>query len=235
MKQFFFLIVAFSIGFAQFTSAQQLKEFTHDNVKYIEELQGFFAMGDPKAAKKLIEDTFAPVWNSGHYSTQQKERVYTMSDLMLKKRKKAVDFENYLYALMSFAKSMKPASDFDAFHDGMEQTINKLSRKGFTSYLEVCRGLFSDYILFESQAVKWVANYDAYKIEFDSLPKIVFGQLDLKAYSKRDSSVIYGTQGVYYPTITRWVGKGGKIDWGRAGFDPNKTQLTQSRSIIPII
>ena len=130
MKQFFFLIVAFSIGFAQFTSAQQLKEFTHDNVKYIEELQGFFAMGDPKAANKLIEDTFAPVWNSGHYSTQQKERVYTMSDLMLKKRKKAVDFENYLYALMSFAKSMKPASDFDAFHDGMEQTINKLSRKG---------------------------------------------------------------------------------------------------------
>ncbi|MFT4594429.1 MAG: hypothetical protein ACI9UR_001533 [Bacteroidia bacterium] len=223
MKQFFFLLIAFTFGFAQITSAQQLKSFTHDNVTYIEELQGFFAMGDPKAAKKLIEDTFEPVWNSGHYSPQQKERVYIMSDLMLKKRKKAVDFENYLFTLMTFARSMKPASDFDAFHDGMEQTITKLSRKGFTSYLEVCKGLFTDYILYESRAVKWVAKFDAYKIEYDSLPKIVFGKLDLKAYSKRDSSVIYGTEGVYYPTITKWVGKGGTINWGRAGFDPTET------------
>lgn len=223
MKRFFFLIAAIALGFAQNVDAQQLKSFTHDNTKYIEELQSFFAQGDPKAAKKLIEETFMPVWNSGHYSPQQKERVYKMSDLMLKKRKKAVDFENYLYALMSFANSMKPASDFEAFHDGMEQTINKLSRKGFTSYLEVCRGLFTDYILYESRAVKWVARYDAYKIQFDSLPKIVFGKLDLKAYSKRDSSIIYGTEGVYYPTITKWVGKGGKVDWSRAGFDPAKT------------
>ncbi|MCB9204213.1 MAG: hypothetical protein H6603_04465 [Flavobacteriales bacterium] len=223
MRQFLFLFAAFTLGFAQFSNAQQLKSFTHDNEKYIEELQGFFAQGDSKAAKKLIEETFLPVWNSGHYSPQQKERVYKMSDLMLKERKKAVDFENYLYALMSFATSMKPASDFEAFHDGMEQTINKLSRKGFTEYLEVCKGLFTDHILFDSRAVKWVAKYDAYKIQFDSLPKIVFGKLDLKAYSKRDSSVIYGTEGVYYPTLTKWVGKGGKVDWRRAGFDPNKT------------
>ena len=223
MKQFFFLLAAFIFVFAQLTRAQQLKSFTHENEKYIEELEGFFAMGDPKAAKKLIEETFLPVWNSGHYSPQQKERVYTVSDLMLENRKKAVDFENYLFTLMSFAQSMKPASDFDAFHDGMEKTIVKLSRRQFTDYLEVCKGLFADYILFESQAVKWVAKFDAYKIEFDSLPKIVFGKLDLKAYSKRDSSVIYGTEGVYYPTTTTWVGKGGRIDWSRAGFDSNKT------------
>lgn len=223
MKHILIFFAAISLGFAQQANAQQLKSFTNDNEKYLQELQEFFGQGDPKKAKKFIEETVAPIWNSGHYSPQQKERVYTMSDLMLNKRKKAVDFENYIYTLISFAESMKPASDFDAFHDGMEQTINKLSRKGFTSYLEVCRGLFSDYVLYESRAVKWVAKYDAYKIEFDSLPKIVFGKLDLKAYSKRDSSIIYGTEGVYYPTITKWVGKGGKIDWVRAGFDPNKT------------
>ncbi|MCF8277665.1 MAG: hypothetical protein K9J17_13105 [Flavobacteriales bacterium] len=223
MRNFLFLFAALVLGTVQFAQAQQLKSFTHDNEKYITELQEFFAMGDPKAAKKLIEETFLPVWNSGHYSPQQKERVYKISDLMLKEKKKAVDFENYLFALMSFAKSMKPASDFDAFHDGLEKTITQLSRKQFTEYLEVCKSLFTDYILYDSQAVKWVAKFDAYKIQFDSLPKIVFGKLDLKAYSKRDSSIIYGTQGVYYPTLTKWVGKGGKIDWSRAGFDPAKT------------
>lgn len=223
MRRILFLLGFFALISITATQAQQLKSFTHDNEKYIQELQDFFAQGDPKAAKKLIEETFLPVWNSGHYSPQQKERVYNMSDLMLDKRKKQVDFENYLYALMSFAQSMKPASDFEAFHDGLEKTINQLSRKQFTEYLEVCKGLFTQYILFESPAVKWVARYDAYKIQFDSLPKIVFGKLDLKAYSKRDSSIIFGTEGVYYPTLTKWVGKGGKIDWGRAGFDPNKT------------
>ncbi|TNF26781.1 MAG: hypothetical protein EP314_05495, partial [Bacteroidetes bacterium] len=223
MRKFLFLLSVFALVSITTAKAQQLKSFTHDNEKYIEELEGFFAQGDPKAAKKLIEETFLPVWNSGHYSPQQKERVYKVSDLMLVERKKQVDFENYLYALMSFAKSMKPASDFDAFHDGLEKTIKQLSRKQFTEYLEVCKGLFTEYVLFESPAVKWVAKYDAYKIQFDSLPKIVFGKLDLKAYSKRDSSIIYGTQGIYYPTLTKWVGKGGKIDWSRAGFDPNKT------------
>lgn len=214
------------------TKAQQLKEFTHDNQKYITELQSFFAQGDPKAAKKLIEETFLPVWNSGHYSPQQKERVYELSDLMLKKRKKAVDFENYLYALMSFAHSMKPASDFTAFHDGMEQTVTQLSRKQFTEYLKVCRGLFSDYVLYESQSVKWVAKYDQYKIKYDSLPKIVFGKLDLRCYSKRDSSVIYDTEGVYYPTLKRWIGKGGKVNWSRAGFDPERTYATFDHYVV---
>ncbi|MDC0303883.1 hypothetical protein OAL15_02615 [Flavobacteriales bacterium] len=223
MKKLLFFVVVIFIGISSTVNAQQLKSFTHDNEKYITELQGFFAQGDSKAAKKLIEETFLPIWNSGHYNPQQKERVYTMSDLMLKKRKKAVDFENYLYTLMSFAHSMKSASDFDSFHDGMEQTIKKLSRKGFTSYLVVCRGLFEDYILYESRAVKWVAKFDMYKIQFDSLPKIVFGNLDLKAFSKRDSSIIHNTKGVYYPTLTKWVGKGGTITWERAGFDPSKT------------
>ena len=223
MKKILFLSIPFLLLITNQLHAQQIREFTHDNEKYIEELQEFFAMGDKKYAKELIEETFLPVWNSGHYNSTQKERIYKMSDLMLEKRKKAVDFENYLYTLMSFATSMKSNNDFEAFHDGMDQTINKLSRKQFTEYLEVCRGLFSDYILFESRAVKWVARYDPYKIEFDSLPKIVFGKLDLKSFSKRDSSVIYGTEGVYYPTLTKWVGKGGKLDWSRAGFDANKT------------
>ncbi|MDP6909206.1 MAG: hypothetical protein QF371_06860, partial [Flavobacteriales bacterium] len=223
MKKTLFLLIILCIVWVGTTTAQQLKSFTHDNVKYIEELQEFFAQGDPKAAKKLVEETFLPVWNSGHFSPQQKNRVYDLSDLMLKKRKKAVDFENYLHALMTFATSMKPASDFTAFHDGMEQTVRKLSRKQFTEYLKVCRGLFSDHILYESQSVKWVANYDAYKIKYDSLPKIVFGELDLKAYSKRDSSIIYGTEGVYYPTLKKWIGKSGRVDWSRAGFDPSKT------------
>jgi len=223
MRKLLFLVVLAAIVSAGSVSAQQLKSFTHDNDKYIKELQGFFAQGDPKAAKKLVEETFLPVWNSGHYSPQQKERVYELSDLMLKKRKKAVDFENYLYTLMSFARSMKSASDFTAFHDGMEQTVQKLSRKQFTEYLSVCRGLFSEYALSNSKSVKWVAKYDQYKIKYDSLPKIIFGKLDLKAYSKRDSSVIYGTEGVYYPTLKKWIGKGGRVDWGRAGFDPTRT------------
>jgi len=223
MTKRLFLLASLFLMMTVAASAQTLKKFTHDNVKYIEELQAFFALGDEKAAKKFIEETFLPVWNSGHFSTQQKERIYSMSDLMLDNRKKAVDFENYLYALMSFATSMKPASDFDAFHDGLEQTIKKLSRKQFAEYLEVCKGLFTNYVLFESQAVKWVGRYDAYKIQFDSLPKIVFGKLDLKAYSKRDSSIIYGTEGVYYPTKSLWIGKGGRVDWRRAGFDPTKT------------
>ncbi|MFC2175337.1 hypothetical protein ACFLR1_00115 [Bacteroidota bacterium] len=232
MRKLIFLFVIAALGFNSSISAQQLKSFTHDNEKYVQELQDFFAQGNPKAAKKFIQETFLPVWNSGHYSTAQKDRIYELSDLMLKKRKKAIDFENYIYTLISFAESSRSAMDFAAFQDGMEQTVAKLSRRQFTEYLEVCKALFSDYVLYESASVKWVAKTDNYQIVFDSLPKIVFGQLDLKAFSKRDSSIIYGTQGVYYPTLKKWIGKGGKVDWVRAGFDAAETYAVFDRYTI---
>ncbi len=227
----------FGILFALVTlsvQAQQMKPFTADSDKYIQELQALFAQGDEKKAEKFFEETVLPIWNSGHFSPVQKDRVYKVSNLMVDKKKKAVDFENYIYTLIAFANSSKSSTDFDAFHDGLEKVVTQLSRKQFTDYLEMCRGLFTDFVLFDSKSVKWVAKAEQYSLEYDSIPKVVFGKIDLKAYSKGDSSIIYGTSGVYFPTRQQWQGKGGKVDWVRAGFDAAETYAQLGNYILDV-
>lgn len=215
-------------------SAQVIKPFTPDSDTYVKELQALFAQGDEKKAKKFFEETVIPVWNSGHFSPVQKDRVYKVSNLMVDKKKKAVDFENYIYTLIAFANSARPASDFEAFHDGLERVVTELSRKQFTEYLELCRGLFTERVLFDSRSVQWVAGTDQFKLEYDSIPKVVFGKMDLKAYSKGDSSIIHATSGVYLPTLNQWIGNGGRVDWSRAGFPADETYAELDRYTIDI-
>ena len=231
LRTFVFILFLFT---AASVSAQQLKPFTADSDTYVKELQALFAQSDEKKAKKFFEETVIPVWNSGHFSPVQKDRIYKVSNLMVDKKKKAVDFENYIYTLIAFANSSRSSSDFDAFHDGLEKVISQLSRKQFTDYLEMCRGLFTEFVLFESQSVKWVAKAEKYSLEYDSIPKVVFSKIDLKAYSKGDSSIIYATEGTYFPTRQQWQGKGGKVDWARAGFDPTQTYAQLGRYVLDV-
>ncbi|HRP60707.1 MAG TPA: hypothetical protein PK833_10565, partial [Vicingus sp.] len=71
------------------------------------------------------------------------------------------------------------------------------------------------------EANTWKANNNNYKFGFDSLPTIEFNALHLTCYSKGDSSVILNTKGIYYPTLGKWVGTGGKITWERAAYSPD--------------
>ena len=204
------------------SQAQQIKEFTHEDAKFMEELRAFFEYTNEEKAEAIMED-FLPVWQSGAFSQSEKQRIYKMCDLMLEKRKKAFpDYENYVYTLISFARSMKTGKTFEAFHVSLDGVLNDLSRKQFSAYMQVCKDLFTDKTLFTNNAVVWKTTTDLYELSFDSIPKITFPKADLRAYSKRDSAIIHQTEGIYYPTLDRFDGKGGMVDWTRAGFDGKK-------------
>ncbi|MFM7767509.1 MAG: hypothetical protein ACKO9S_06590, partial [Bacteroidota bacterium] len=52
----------------------------------------------------------------------------------------------------------------------------------------------------------------------DTIPKVIFPQFDLVYISKGDSARIVGTTGVFYPTLKKFIGKGGRVTWERAGL-----------------
>lgn len=199
--------------------AQTPKQFTHDRVKFIQEMQGFLESSNEKETKEFFK-IFTPVWESSDLSETQRERIYSFSELMLKKRKKASDFNLFLEAILNFVKYKQPATNFDPWMLSLEKTIEKESRKGFTEYLGISAGLFKDNTLYESRAVRWASNNSNYTFGFDSLPVLTFPGLSLVCYTKGDSSVIANTGGKYYPTETTFYGNKGKVTWQRAGLDP---------------
>ena len=92
----------------------------------------------------------------------------------------------------------------------------------YADYIEVCYNLFSENLMYKSEAVSWTASNSNYIFEFDTVPVMIFPSLNLICFAKGDSAVIYNTKGVFYPTENLWIGEGGKVDWNRAGLNPNE-------------
>jgi len=200
-------------------SQTKIKHFSSDSSMFFQEMEEFLTYSR-KQDGELVMDQFSWIWFDGKFSDKQREGVYKVCNLMLKKRKKAFpDFKNYLFSVSQFVNSEHQTEEsFASWQKILVKLINGKSKKRFTDYLKSCNSLFSENLLYKSASNSWAANNSNYTFGYDSLPTIEFEALTLTCYSKGDSSVIYNTKGIYYPTESKWVGVGGKVTWERAGF-----------------
>ena len=215
-----YLIVVFCVmmSFSGY-SQTKIKHFSSDSSLFFQEMEQFLT-GARKQDGIVVMDEFSWSWFDGKFSDKQREGVYKISNLMLKKRKKAFpDFKNYLFTVSQFVNSKHQTEEsFESWQKILVKLINGKSKKKFTDYLKACNNLFTENLLYKSASNSWAANNSNYTFGYDSLPTIEFEALTLTCYSKGDSSVIKNTKGIYYPTEATWYGEGGKVTWERAGF-----------------
>jgi hypothetical protein len=222
MKQMKKIIFAFIIVFITQHVKSQVTEFPADSLLFLKEAQTHLASVDRRDAKAFMEE-FALVWATSRFDKEKKKIVYQTSNLILQKRMNAYpEFRNYLESVKIAVETNQSLESFKAWHSIIEQIANGKSKKDFSEYLQGSALLFSDNIIFQSSSTTWKANTANYEFTFDRVPIIKFNNIDLKCYSKGDSSVIIGTKGIYYPLTNSWRGEGGKVTWERANVDPNK-------------
>jgi len=217
MKKLFALSL-FLLHAAVYSDAQQLKNFSHDPVKFPQEMKDYLEEANKKQSEEVIP-AFLEAWKMGKFSSDQQDHIYNTSDAMLKKRMRPFpDFSNYITTLTSFANSKQSPESFNAWQRSVDKLL-KLPAKNFAAYISVCSSLFLSNTLYESVSTRWYADNGNYQFDFDTLPRIIFPTMNLKCSSKGDSSTIFSTQGVYYPNTQTFYGKGGRVNWLRAGFD----------------
>ena len=225
MMRSFATIACFFIGIS-FSLAQKMEKFTREDEKFIEELTNMFDDVRKGEGKAFIEGQFAPVWiEQAAFKLPQQQVVFETMDMMLKNKNRVYpEFHDYLTSLINFRKSGKTDKDFNDWHTVLAKLIaDKKMKKFVPDFLDVSAGLFESNTFYHSETIRWVSSSANFSFVFDSVPKITFPALDVKCYTKGDSSVIYQTSGIYYPTSERFIGEKGKVTWMRAGFDPAKT------------
>lgn len=212
------VLFLFSLAFAPAVFSQGIKNFTTDPAKFQEEMKTFLMETDKKEGEKIME-AFELVWTAGKFNADQQQSIYKTSNAMLRKRMKAFpDFKNYILALTSFASSTQSAQSFSAWQISLDKLL-LMPAKYFANYMVTCNNLFRSNTLYESVSTNWHSDNSNYSFDFDSIPKIVFPALNLVCTSKGDSSIIFATKGVLYPTRQVFMGSGGKVNWLRAGWD----------------
>jgi hypothetical protein len=202
----------------------QTRSFTDDQAAYLQEMSAFLTDADKKEAKPFIESELTPAWNGGYFSAQQRSRIVALSNVMLKKRFVAFpDFKEFLSVLAAFSRQGRSAAEFDAWMKGLEKAGKATRKQDLADLLEMSAGLFADGTIYSSPSTVWKSSSNKFTWAYDSVPKVVFGTMDLRCLSKGDSSVIRGTSGTYLPVSETWEGKGGTLTWERAGLKPTAT------------
>jgi len=204
----------------------QIKSFSSDSLKYMNEMKAFFETSinkeQQKEGKEFLEK-FSPIWFSPQITYAQRLEVYKTSNLMLKKKMRPFpDFFSYLTTLQNLITSNNTTKTFFAWHIVLEKMLNEQSSKNFKTFVDLCNSLFVNKTFFTSGSVKWVTSTNNFTMEYDKEPKIIYPKMDITCFANQDSATIYGTQGIFYPNQNKWQGKGGKVTWKHAGLDENK-------------
>lgn len=204
--------------------AQPLRNFSGDSTKFIGELNQLFSLLS-KNDQKIVEESMIPFlqhWESEHYGPGKKQIIYSVCNKMLEKRMRAFpDFNNYIIALNLFYEAHLPDQlffDWSAILDTLAES--KYSRH-FLNFLTFSIHLFGEDLIYQSSSTAWKLVTPNYRFLFDSIPVVEVYPTDIICYSNRDSLTIYRTEGYYHPLTTKWIGRGGRVDWQRGGLDPD--------------
>ncbi|MCB0805286.1 MAG: hypothetical protein KDC05_05765 [Bacteroidales bacterium] len=207
--------------------SQKFSEFSQNSEEFLDQLDNLFSQVNSKEDKDASEDMleqYIEYWNTGVFTKEMKIRMNETCNLMLKRRMKAYpDFYNYLSANMGLMDYDHPIESYEAWNKSVDELVNdKRSSQPIKKFLETSYRLLYGNILYESRATAWKSSTYEFVFEYDSVPKVVFDDLDLTCTAYSDSSVIFNTKGIYYPIDNYWIGEKGKVDWRRAGYASDK-------------
>lgn len=220
----FFMVSFLFVNIQNVVSQGAVKEFPYSSDEYLAVLEQHFENTKgkkEKEAKKYFKD-LEEKWTLGFFSEEVKERIYETSNLMIKNKMRAIPFfSSYYNTLMVLIEKDVPEQVKFKWMESADFVLKNEKNAKFTEYLANSLALFNDQFIYSNKITQWKAN-GIWDIQVDSSIRYIFNSTDLVCYTKRDSSNIYETKGVYYPLTRKWIGIGGNINWERAGFDPTE-------------
>jgi len=158
--------------------------------------------------------------------------VETCNTFEEKRLKVYPDIYNYVYSVAQFVQTNQTKDSYEAWHSAVDKQLGSRNARKIEDFMEFSAGFLSKGRIAESSNYEWYYLKGNFEVEFEKKINIKLsnGNLVCRAISNSgktrgqavDSLVVYGTSGDFDPTLKKWNGKGGKIDWGKVGLDPNK-------------
>lgn len=201
-------------------SFAQPKGFSSDVEKFIPDMNAYFrdTKADEESNKTL--NAFEKVWKQGAFDTDQKIKIVAIANKMADRKMKAdQEYRDYLKTLIDISKSNKASENFKNTQEILEALLKKKNREA-AQFLNFSSYFFTGNVLFESKNTKWIFTNDNYQLVMDSVPMVkISGSTDIIGTARGDRSVVYATEGTYYPLKNTWRAKGGTVNWSRGGLD----------------
>jgi hypothetical protein len=214
--------------------AQKSNQFANDTIKFTRDLTVYFL--DNVARKDEAQEymkNFEKLWNENKIAGYYKEISIKTANAMLAKRMKPYPFfYGYFNSLINSLNSRQSVEDFEDWQACVNKILASKSNRGAQEFFDMSENMFKNNVFYKTPSYTYYSIENNFKFEYDSIPKVKFDNITFVGVNPRgDSIAVEETQGYYYPTSGKFVGKGGKVSWERCGLD-NSVMATLKRYTI---
>lgn len=204
--------------------SQLVKSFTEDPAQFPGEVQLLFSnISNPTTGMKVREllNPFLETWLLNVYNDMERGLIMSNANTLLQRK-----LSNYpdIYNYFSVIHNLKKKGNREAvliWSKDIKNRIPGLNQRQIQSYLEQYELMFHEGILFQSSSFSWFISDSSLNLEYDTAIRVIYKKANLTCASKKDTSIILNTVGVFYPQIQEWEGQKGRVTWERVSFDPD--------------
>ena len=204
--------------------SQQIREFAIDTVVFTDQL-GDFMKGVGESEMPVV-NRFITAWKSDSISYEDKMELMEVSNSMLARRAQPKpDFLDYLTVYMMALSGDHPGYGLDKLLASFNHLVvdRSVPFRNTQRFLSLSVDLLKNRNLYNLAGNNWKSVGGEYRFDHkDFSPFVVFTGTDLYCYSNRDTLTIINTTGKYDLLTLRWSGNGGRVNWEKAGHNPEE-------------
>lgn len=212
--------------------AQQLTSFSNEPDAFQREMEELFKItGDKQAAKIFLDKLKFYLELAEVPSTVIQQNIDDCNMLLQRKAKALTDFTVYFETYYIFAQKQFWTNNYSVWHSVLKSmlTDRKVPLRHINQFLDHGKKVVGENIIFSTNSVKWSARTPDFTfVNQDGILRVDVGTTDLLCHYQRDSITIYATKGSFLYDTKKWSGKGGRVNWEKSEFDPEKVSATLS-------
>ncbi len=220
MKHFSILLFFLLSHLLVFSQSQKFL-FSDDPGKYTDELASIMSSGNQSDEDDQLLKKFNELWKGSVLSDDQRKEIIDLSNLMLSKKARGnPHFKSLINSILAIKGNSNIDKSYADWVKGMTQLLETTKTlTAFSNYLNFIVELSNQGYISETSSMQWKFSNMDVNVNIDkSGIKVKFGKGNLTCYSRRDSIIIYDTEGTVNPVDNKWYGKSGRVTWESAGY-----------------
>jgi hypothetical protein len=231
MNQRILLLLCFLLSVSHAPAQEIFRRFSSNIEKYPEELVTFMGFSGEETMPGAVQSLFQK-WGEGSIPDTAKTEIVLISNRMLEKFARPLPhFMTFLQILYLFGEA---PDQYENQRNWIESMLDfsvspDVSLPELQDYLVFTLHLLESGTMSETNSTRWVSSNRVFRLEYTDSVRLLLDGTDLTCFAVRDSIMVLQTGGVYNPVSRVWSGKGGRINWARSGYDPEKVYAELDR------